>query len=105
MRVVGLEPTLLAETEFESVASTVPPHPHLSQQIRDTKGAVKRPAATWRWVSETLRRQGKDERPALVRPSYHALFARLQRIHPKGIAGLDQPAFLSGQEPAHALIG
>lgn len=28
VRVVGLEPTLLAETEFESVASTIPPHPH-----------------------------------------------------------------------------
>ena len=27
VRVVGLEPTLLAETEFESVASTIPPHP------------------------------------------------------------------------------
>ena len=29
VRVVGLEPTLLAETEFESVASTIPPHPHI----------------------------------------------------------------------------
>ena len=29
VRVVGLEPTLLAETEFESVASTIPPHPHV----------------------------------------------------------------------------
>lgn len=28
VRVVGLEPTLLAETDFESVASTIPPHPH-----------------------------------------------------------------------------
>ncbi len=27
VRMVGLEPTLLAETEFESVASTIPPHP------------------------------------------------------------------------------
>ena len=27
VRVVGLEPTLLAETDFESVASTIPPHP------------------------------------------------------------------------------
>ncbi len=27
VRVVGLEPTLLSETEFESVASTIPPHP------------------------------------------------------------------------------
>lgn len=27
VRAVGLEPTLLAETEFESVASTIPPRP------------------------------------------------------------------------------
>jgi len=29
VRVVGLEPTLLAEKVFETFASTVPPHPHL----------------------------------------------------------------------------
>lgn len=34
VRVVGLEPTLLAETEFESVASTIPPHPHISTPAR-----------------------------------------------------------------------
>jgi len=28
VRVVGLEPTLLAEKVFETFASTVPPHPH-----------------------------------------------------------------------------
>jgi hypothetical protein len=28
VRVAGLEPALLAKTDFESVASTIPPHPH-----------------------------------------------------------------------------
>ena len=31
VRMVGLEPTLLAETEFESVASTIPPHPQRTE--------------------------------------------------------------------------
>ncbi|GEM_PF-2731581 len=28
VRVVGVEPTLLAERVFETLASTIPPHPH-----------------------------------------------------------------------------
>ncbi len=30
VRVVGVEPTLLAERVFETLASTIPPHPHNS---------------------------------------------------------------------------
>ena len=37
VRVVGLEPTLLAKTDFESVASTIPPHPHISTLLVATR--------------------------------------------------------------------
>jgi hypothetical protein len=40
VRVVGLEPTLLAETDFESVASTIPPHP---QPLPPWQGSHTRP--------------------------------------------------------------
>lgn len=42
VRVAGLEPALLAETEFESVASTIPPHPQPARpwQDRPTRGPI-----------------------------------------------------------------
>lgn len=40
VRVVGLEPTLLAERVFETLASTIPPHPRLAALLPHARGGL-----------------------------------------------------------------
>jgi hypothetical protein len=88
VRVVGLEPTLLSEADFESAASTISPHPHVNAPI----------SAPWPGVNRT------GERPRTFMLGPWRACAALQRSCRKRIA-LGQIAGLkTAHEPALPLF-